>query len=326
MDAEAAIVEATYQLGSARDLATRIGKAQHTTDRRNRGIRRGVIEFVGEMVLWLVLSTFALVLAPGVSDVVIRLGHLVGLQLTVLRSAEWATNQMAITLCVGAFATGRLSLGYLARISRHSDAAFRKPWAIGGALVILAIALLVPGTMDPLVVATLLAAPIAFVAGTYRPKHVNENSYTVRGFALAALVIAAVTLLPAARLFAFDPNGTPGVPLAPGRAPVELTVVQLPDGTFTYEVQAPAGTGAVTIELWPATTDGLFVVVDRSATGPTKASAQGVDLSKLPPDRQWWVVAVSTGSDGRRTAVAVTVQTGTSPRPSNALSWLLSLL
>jgi DNA-binding PadR family transcriptional regulator len=324
--ANAAVLESISRLGGARDLANRIGRAQHTADRLNRGIRRGVVEFVAEMVMWLALSVVPLVLAPGVSDVLILLGRLAGLQLTVLRSGEWATNQMAITLCVGAFATGRMSLGYLARNSRHSDAAFRKPWAIGGGLAVLVIALLVPGRMDSLVVATLLAAPIAFVAGTFRPKHVNESSYTVRGLVQAALVIAAVTLLPGGRLFAFDPNGTPGVPLAPDRGPGELNVVQLPDGTFTYEVKAAAGTGTVTIELWPASTDGLFVVVDRSAAGPMKVADQGVDLSKLPPNRLWWVVAVSTGPDGRRTAVAVAVQTGDGPRPSNALSWLLSKL
>ena len=36
---------------------------------------------------------------------------------------------------------------------------------------------------------------------------------------------------------------------------------QSADGTYDYFVQ-PAATGAVTVELWPASTDGPFVVVD----------------------------------------------------------------
>jgi len=112
----------------------------------------------------------------------------------------------------GAFAAGRLSLGHLARISRHGDASVRRPWAIGGAAAVLALALLMPGYPDALVVITMLVVPVAFVVGTYRPKHQNDSAYTWRGLGAAALFVGAVTLLPAARLFAYDPAGTPGAP------------------------------------------------------------------------------------------------------------------
>ncbi len=107
----------------------------------------------------------------------------------------------------------------------------------------LAVALLLPGYQDPLVVATLLAAPIAFVAGTFRPKHVNESSYNWRGITAAVLVVAATTCRPAGRTFAYDPNATPGTPPTEGNAPGELTVVQRPDGTFAYPLGS-AGTEA----------------------------------------------------------------------------------
>jgi hypothetical protein len=276
------------------------------------------------MVLWLAASAAALVLGPGLAGIVTSVGRLFGLHLVVLESAEWATNQMMAMMCVGAFAAGRLSLGHLARISRHSDASVRKPWAIGGATAVLAIALLMPGAPDALVVVTVFAVPVAFVAGTYRTQHQNEGAYTWRGLATAALLVAVVTLLPAGRLFAYDPAGTPGAPLAQGQSNTRLIVFQYGDGTYGYELAG--GTAFVRVELWPATTDGLFIVVDRSAGRPTFTDVAVVDPARLPPGAQWWVAATVVGPDGQRTTRAVVIQTGASPQLSNALAWLIGRL
>jgi hypothetical protein len=81
----------------------------------------------------------------------------------------------------------------------------------------------------------------------------------------------------------------------------------------------------VPVELWPATKEGLFVVVDRYAIQPTVSNVSRVDLAKLPPGGQWWVVAVIDSPDGQRTR-AMVIQTGASPDLSNALSWLISKL
>ncbi|MGD0019163.1 MAG: helix-turn-helix transcriptional regulator [Candidatus Limnocylindrales bacterium] len=321
-DSETAATEATNRLGKTPDLALLVELAQQSPERLKRGVRRGAIELLAEMALWLALSTAALVLAPGVTDIVTGLSRLAGVHVVVLRSAEWATNQVAAMLVVGAFAAGRMSLGRLTRISRHSDASLRRPWAFGGAAALLVVALLLPGYQDALTVATLLAVPVAFVAGTYRPQHVNEGAYSVRGVAATVLLVAAVTLLPCGRMFVYDPNATPGTPLAEGAAPVELTIYEFPVGTFSYST----GAGTVDVEVWPASTEGPFIVVDRSATGPTLAAAHVVDFSKLPPFRQWWIVAVLTAPDGQRTALGVVIQTGASPRPSSALGWLISKL
>jgi hypothetical protein len=327
-DSEAAAKEALGRLGPSRDLAHSIEQAQQTPNRFRRGIRRGVLDIVGEMLLWLVLSVVPFALAPGLVDIVMGLGRVAGLHLVVLRSAEWTTSQAALMLCVGAFAAGRISLGRLARISRHNEATFRKRWAFGGAAVLLAIVLVVPGYDDALTVATLLAVPVAFVAGTFRPQQFREGAYSVRALAAAALLVIAITLLPFVRLFDYDPNGTPGTPLAQGGATVVLSVDQNANGTYTYGVAQPARTGTVTVELWQASTDGPFVVVDRSATGATLSISpgSGVDLAKLPPYRQWWVVAVATAPDGTRTALAVAIQTGTSSKQSTLLGWLISRL
>ena len=320
-----ATAEAIRGPGEAHDLADRIGRAEHTKARMGRARVRAAIEFAGEVVVWLALSVAVFVVSPGLADIATTVAGLAGLHLVVLTSAEWATNQMAVMLCIGAFAAGRMSMGQLARISRHRDSTLRKRWAVGGAAAVLLVALVLPGYQDGLVVATLLAAPFAFVAGTFRPKHQGESSYTWRGLGAAVAVVLAIILLPAARTFAYDPNGTPGAPLAPGAAAGRLTVDQEADGTYDYSVQ-PAVTGAVTVELWPASTNGPFVVVDPSAAGPTAVAAHPIDLSKLPPYRQWWVVAVASGPGGRRTAVAVAIQTGVSSSPGTALGWLISRL
>jgi hypothetical protein len=342
----AAAAEAMGMLGAPAGEATLIELAEHSPDRMSRGIRRGAIELAAEMVLWLTLSVVVMVLAPGVTDGVLALGGLLGAHLVVLRSAEWATNQMAIVLCVGAFAAGRMSLGRLARISRHSFASLQRTWALSGAAALLVMVLLLPGYEDALTVLTLLAVPVAFVAGTFRPQGANEGAYSVRAVAAAVVLIAVVTLLPLGRLFAYDPNATPNAPLAHDGQTVDLIAFQHSDGTFDYELAASTATGglsasAVTVELWPASTADAFILVDPSAAGPAirirpgiagadttaaPANAQVVDLSKLPPHRQWWVAAVSTSPDGHRTALAVLIQTGASPNLNTALGWLVSKL
>jgi len=80
--------------------------------------------------------------------------------------------------------------------------------------------------------------------------------------------------------------------------------------------------------MWQAATDGPSIVVDRSTTGATISVplGSGVDLAKLPPFRQWWVVNVAVAPDGTRTALAVAIRTGVSSNQSTALGWLISKL
>jgi hypothetical protein len=219
-------------------------------------------------------------------------------------------------LCLGAFSAGRMSLGQLARGSRHRDGSVRRAWAAGGGAALLVVVLLLPGWQDGPSVAAFLAVPVAFVAGTFRPWLVGERRYSVRGAVAAALFAIAVTLLPGVRLFAYDPNGTPGTPLASAGPSIELAATKSTDGnTISY------GRG---VELWPASTAGLFVVVDPGATGPTKTVTGSFNINDLPPNRQWWVVAVVKNADGTRTALDVVIQTGSTPTISTPLGWLIS--
>lgn len=287
----AAAAEALRRLGSAADLARSVEQAQQTPGRQVRGLRRGVLEIVGEMAVWLALSIAPFALSLGVGDIAIGLGRIVGLHLFVLHSAEWTTNQVAVMLCIGAFASGRISLGRLARITRHSEDTLRKRWAIGGAVALLAIVLVVPAYQDGPTVVTLLAVPIAFVAGTLRPQQLHEGAYSIRAVAGAALLVTVVTLLPFSRIFEYDPNATPGTPLVGGGTSAVLSVDQNAVGAYTYGVFGAGVTGSVTVELWPASTSGLFVAPDPSVNKATISVERSgsVDLAKLPPYGQWWV-------------------------------------
>jgi hypothetical protein len=328
VDPAAATARAIDHLGNPAALAARIVAAQQTPQRRGRAYRWAVAEMALELVIWLTLGVAILSVTSGVVDILVSLAGRVGLHVAVIRSSQWATNQVAIMLCIGAFAAGRQSLGQLARISHHSDAALRKRWAIGGAAVVLVLALLLPGYQDALVVATLLAAPLAFVAGTFRPTHANESAYTWRALGQAAVLVLAVMFLPLTRLFVLDLGGTPGIPAAADGVSGRLTINEVSEGRYTYEASTSGG-GSVSVEIWPAVTEGLFVQVDPSAEGPAvrvPSSATPVDLSTLPAYAEWWVVAVRTSPDGQLSAVAVEIQPGVSPDPGTALGWLLAHL
>ena len=314
--AEAAVVEAIYHLGDARDLASRMGKAEQTPQRRSAAIRRATVTIVLEIVVWLVPAVALITLAPFLADLAIAAGGMAGAHLTVLRSGEWVTNQIAVILCLGAFSAGRMSLGQLARGSRHRDDSVRRTWALGGGATLLVVALLLPGWQDGPTVATFVAVPVAFVAGTFRPWQSGERRYSMRGVAAAALVAIVVTLLPGVRLFGYDPNATPGTPLAGGKPSIELSATKSTEGnTISY------GRG---VELWPASTVGALLVVDPAATGPAKTVTGSFNVNDLPPNRQWWVVAVVKNADGTRTALDVVIQTGATPAISTPLGWLIS--
>jgi len=80
----------------------------------------------GRDVLWLFLSIGVLVVAPA-SPTLGRLGRPSdGPPPHRARVGRMGTNQVAIVACLGAFAAGRLSMGQLARISRHGDATLRR--------------------------------------------------------------------------------------------------------------------------------------------------------------------------------------------------------
>jgi hypothetical protein len=130
------------------------------------------------------------------------------------------------------------------------------------------------------------------------------------------LVAVAITLLPGVRLFTYDPNATPGTPLADGKPSIDLAATKSTDGnTISY---------GRSVELWPAATSGLFLVVDPGATGPTKTVTGSFNINDLPPNRQWWVVAVVKNADGTSTALDVAIQTGATPTVSTPLGWLIS--
>lgn len=321
-----AVAEAIDRLGNADSLAIAAAEAQHTSERQSQAVGRAAFHILAEVTVWLAVSLAIVVAVPRIAGLLISGTALAGMHVAVLQTAEWSANQIAMMLCIGAFAAGRLSMGQLSRISGHSDAKLRRRWAASGGLAILAVALLLPGAHDWLVAATTLAAPLAFVAGTFRPKHQHETTYTLPGIGLAVLLMAAIAFLPGVRLFWYDPAATPGVPAASDMQTEQISITDSADGTFYYTclpVSCLPGVGPVVVELWPVKANGVFLAVDPAAHGPAATSAS--DSSKVPV-RDWWAVAVQTLPDGRRQALAVLIQPADNSYPETTLGWLLSLL
>jgi DNA-binding PadR family transcriptional regulator len=319
---------AVARLGSATSLAVAIDRAQQSEGRQDRGRLGGALIVVSEMLVWMLVSVAVVVVTSGLADAVVGLFLLTGRHVVVLRPGEWVSSQIALMLAVGAFSAGRLSLSFLARKSRHRNESVRNGWAIGGGAALCALPLLMPFYGDALTLALMLAIPIAFVAGAFRDQHGDEAVITVRGVAIAAALLMAVVFLPGLRMLTYDPNSTPGLPLASGSGAGALSWIQQADGTYGYVVSRGPQAGTVTVELWPASRSGLSIVVDGSATRPAIADALklSIDVDKLPPYEQWWVVAVATQPDGTRVALDVEIQTGTSAQFGNLLSRLIGLL
>jgi hypothetical protein len=131
--------------------------------------------------------------------------------------------------------------------------------------------------------------------------------------------------VPGVRLFLVDLGGTPGAPAAPNAPLGRIDITLLIDGAYSYRAVSTVS-GPVTIELWPAATSGLSVVVDPSAKAPAAVANSTVDLKELEPSDKWWVVAIQTLPDGRRAAIAVVVQPGVNPPIDTTLGWLLGHL
>jgi hypothetical protein len=322
-----AAAEAVGRLGGASGLAARIQQAEQTPARLRRARRGAVGILVSEMLVWAIVSGVVLVVTPGIADFIVGIGGLAGLHLVVLEPGEWFSSQIALTLCIGAFATGRISLGYLARASRHRDETVRRRWAGAGAAVLLLTALLIPFYQDPISVLLMLAIPAAFVLGTMRTRQSNDPTFSVKGVAAAAAVMLIACYMPGVRLFAYDTNATPDTSGAPTEAGA-VTWTQQPNGGFTYTV-TPAQPGVVAIEIWPASKHWLTIGPDASASARNAAPVGGtaaattVDFSHVPAAGQWWVAAVRADPGSPRTAIDAKVQTGASGGWGNLLGWLI---
>lgn len=324
-DPQATANEAIDRLGPAHDLKIRIEAAQHSRGRLRRGRIGGVAIVASEMLVWALLSVAVIALVTLLADVVVGLAARSGNHLVVVRPGEWISSQFALVLCFGAFSAGRQSLGYFARASRHRPETLRKRWAVGGAIALSAIPLLVPFYADPLTLVEMLAIPLVFVAGAWGSERSIGAAFTARSVAVAGALFMAVAFMPGLRLLAFDPVAAPGTQAPAVWNTGDFSWTLVADGTYGYSLSNSAVSQGVALEVWPATKNGLSITVDPTASGPAVANAlaHSVDMTKLPPHQQWWVVEVKTSPDGTRQAVDVEIQTGTSARFGSLLSWLV---
>lgn len=324
-DPQAASNEAIETLDPARDLKARIEAAQHSRRRMRRGRAGGIVIVASEMLVWALLSVAVIALLTLLADVAVGLAARSGHHLVVLRPGQWISSQFALVLCFGAFSAGRQSLDYLARASRHRPETLRKRWAAGGAIALSAIPMLVPFYADPVSLVEMLAIPLVFVAGVWLSEQINEAAFAVRSAAVAGALLIAVSFMPGLRVLAFDPTPPPGAHSPSAWGTGDFSWSSPSDGTYDYSLSNSAISEGVALELWPATRNGLSISVDPAASAPAVANAltHSVDMTKLPPHEQWWVVEVRTNQDGTRQAVDVEIQTGTSARFGNVLSWLI---
>lgn len=329
-----AITAAIATLGPARELAAEISQAQLTQKRLRHGLQwasaEATLAAFGTLALtWSVLVTFT----PALLWIFTHVSGAIGFHLYAPNVAELHTEDLGIAGCVGAFVGARISMPALSLKSRQAATVVWTKWALLGAPPLLVLALLVPANLDPLSAATLIAIPIAWIAGTRRPKPDTDDVLTARGVALTAAVAVALVILPGVRAWTFEPNHQPaGVPAYSSVPTVAVIWTGEAGGASSQvTVTTPAGSGWADPQLvvWPARRDGLLIEPDESSGRATLVPNGGViDFASLSPyQSDWWVSATAVGPDGRRQTIATELRPGRPPHfHGNLVTWLLQAL
>jgi len=329
-----AITEAIATLGPAGELAAEISQAQLTQKRLRQGLQwasaEATLASFGTLALtWAVLVTFT----PALLWVLTHVSGAIGFHLYAPNVAELHTEDLGIAGCVGAFVGARLSMPALSLKSRRAETVVWTKWALLGAPPLLLLALLVPANLDPLSAATLIAIPIAWIAGTRRPKPATGDVLTARGVVLTVATAVALLMLPGVRAWTFEPEhqpaGAPPYSSAPNVA-VNWTG-KAGSANSQVTVTTPAGSGWAETQLvvWPARRGGFLIEPDESSGRATLVPNGGIiDFASLSPfQSDWWVSVTAVGPDGRRQTIATEVRSGRPPHfHGNLVSWLLQAL
>ncbi len=329
-----AISEAISTLGPARELAAEISQAQLTHKRLRHGLQWASAEATLASFGTLALAWSVLVaLTPALLWILTRVSGAAGFHLYAPNVAELHTEDLGIAGCVGAFVGARISMPALSLKSRQAATVVWTKWALLGAPPLFLLALIVPANLDPLNAATLLAIPIAWIAGTRRPKPDAGDLLTARGVSLTVAVVVALAILPGVRIWTFEPDRQP--PGTPVYSPVPNVAVNWTGvaGSTRSQVTVtiPAGSGWTDPQLavWPARRDGFSIGPDESSGRAALVPSGGVvDFTSLSPyQSDWWVSVIAIGSDGLRHTIATDVRPGRPPHfHGNLASWILQTL
>jgi DNA-binding PadR family transcriptional regulator len=328
-----AVAEAIAALGPANELAAGINTAQLTAKRLHHGTQWASAEatlaaFGALAVTWGILVT----LTPAVLWAVAHLGAALGLHLYAPNVGELHTEDLGIAGCVGAFVGARRSMPALARKSRQAEAVVWKRWALLGAPPLALLALVVPANLDPLSAATLVAIPLAWVAGTKAPASPAGEILSARGVLLAATLALAFLAMPGVRVWAFQPAQDLATS-SPFTAVQDVAVRWAgdPGGAYwrvTITLPPASGWHDARLEIRPARRAGVLIAPDPAGQPTLVASGGFVNLAALSGSQaDWWAAVSAIGSDGLRHTIAADVRLGHSPHfHGSLLQWLIHIL
>lgn len=198
LGADLAAREAIARLGSPTELAGELTRAHRTTGRLLAGAAGGVFHATlgaaGGLLLGIAIVAVALCESAVVTGTLLRPPtEFVYASLPALRAAmaglPMVTALLAWACCVAAFVAARRGVAVSTRISRRSEAAVRRLWAIAGFVTLLMAAVFVVSAPQNLIsVLSLLAVPFAFATGAL-------TSFTPRISLPRGKVVAAVCVL-----------------------------------------------------------------------------------------------------------------------------------
>ncbi len=330
-----AMDQAIAGLGPADLLAIEINAAQLTKGRLRKGLSWGsavgmLSALVGLVLTWTLLTIFSLL----VVGVVVGIGSEIGVHLYAPITSEWHAEELGLAGWVGAFVGARRSMPHLALRSRRSEHSIWRTWALIGAVPLTTAAILLPVSLDPLVVLTLFGIPAAWVLGTLHPSPLYGATITSRGAVLGGAIVLALLLFPGTRVWSYDPAAGPpaGAPFTRDESAHVTWDGSQTSATWrvTIDLGTTPGWHDARLEVWPAVRSNVGIGPDSSAKAPSIDVGSGglVNLNQLPrsvPD--WWSAVTAVGPDGQRHSVAVAVRYGhpTHVR-TNIVGWLIGLV
>ncbi len=294
-------------LGSPELLASRIAKEQLTRRRLVSGSSSAIVSALFGAAIGILVTGVAVFAAPLLARILFNAIATVGLHLYLPDTSEWHSQQIGLIVSFAAFFAARRSTPLASEWTRRSVPAIRPGWALGGAVPLAAIALLLPATLDPLVAIAYLAIPAGWLLGTWRCQGHGDDLISRRGIVQFAPLVAVFLFLPGMRFWYFTPSTAVSTPLPTATSNASIFVDPM---TGTLRVSGTDGWSDVKIEGWAATRQGLEVRPDKTRTDSVFEAApdRGFTLSDLPDaPNDWWLVLTGVGQDGSRRNLGVAV-------------------
>jgi branched-subunit amino acid transport protein AzlD len=315
----AAAAEAIARLGSPETLAEAVNSAKLTKSKLVNGLRSASIAALFGGTMGLAAAALTIAFTPIIARYLVFLASLAGVHLYAPENSVWWSQQIALAVAVSAFLAARRSLPFVALQTGRDEAIVRPIWALAGGLLFGVLAILLPVTLDPMVLLALLGIPVCFVAGTWLSQGHEDDLVSKKGVAGATVLLAALLLAPGFRIWAYDPSAGPATAPPPASTQVKLVWESGSGGDNSWVITAPDLDSATwqeaTLEFWPAVRDGVTLVPDRRATQPSFTASPGATMDlgfSAGMSHDWWVDLTAAGPDGVRRTLATSIHFGAS--------------